>query len=217
MANIARKTETNTLEQYRVALENAKNQSDIATGLAELSYDANKIAEGEQLYQQTRASYDLKQQEDGETVEASATFKKEKETLESQYRLHRKKAKAIFRKTPEILAKLGVNGTMPKAHTNWIETIRKFYNTTDQEILQKLETVKVVAEDFTNGIAQIQIVETARAEYLREVGESEDATKQKDAAFAKMDSWMQEFYAIADIALEGQPQLMEALGRKRKS
>ncbi len=52
---------------------------------------------------------------------------------------------------------------------------------------------------------------------MREVGESQDATKQKDAVFAKIDKWMQQFYAIVDIALEDHPQLMEALSRKQKS
>ncbi|NLT49572.1 MAG: hypothetical protein GXX85_01480, partial [Ignavibacteria bacterium] len=48
-------------------------------------------------------------------------------------------------------------------------------------------------------------------------GESEDATKEKDAAFAKMDKWMSDFYAVARIALEDKPQLLEALGKIVKS
>ncbi len=82
---------------------------------------------------------------------------------------------------------------------------------------QTLLSLKVTEADVTAGLAQVKAVENARAAYLREVGESQDATQQKDAAFEKMDVWMQEFYGIADIALEDQPQLMEALGRKRKS
>ena len=56
-------------------------------------------------------------------------------------------------------------------------------------------------------------LESARAEYLKEVGESQDATKAKNAAFAKMDDWMSEFYAVARIGLEENPQLIEALGK----
>ena len=215
--NNARRSEAAILEQYRVALENVKNQPAIATEMAELSYDIPKITEGEQLLATTRGAYDTKQQEDNETIEASATFKKEKETLSEMYKKHRKKAKAILRKQPEALKKLGLTNTTPKAYTNWIETIRTFYSTTDQAIMEQLATLKITAEDMTTGLAQIQKVEQARAEYLKEVGESEDATKQKDAAFAKLDDWMRDFYAVANIALEDQPQLMEALGRKRKS
>jgi len=39
----------------------------------------------------------------------------------------------------------------------------------------------------------------------------------KDAAFAKIDDWMSEFYAEAKIGLEDNPQLLEALGKTVKS
>ena len=63
----------------------------------------------------------------------------------------------------------------------------------------------------------INELETARAVYLRELGESQEATRTKDAAFAKIDDWMGEFYAVAKIALEEKPQLLEALGKSVKS
>ena len=39
----------------------------------------------------------------------------------------------------------------------------------------------------------------------------QEATKAKDAAFVKMDDWMDDFHAIAEIALEDKPQLLEAI------
>ncbi|AKP50231.1 hypothetical protein [Cyclobacterium amurskyense] len=59
----------------------------------------------------------------------------------------------------------------------------------------------------------ISDIEAARSEYLQEKGESQDATKEKDATFAKMDDWMSEFYAVVRIGLEDNPQLLEALGK----
>lgn len=66
-------------------------------------------------------------------------------------------------------------------------------------------------------MAKTKDVETDRANSLREVGESKNATKARDAAMAAMQDWMTEFYAVARIALEEQPQLLEALGRPVKS
>ncbi len=39
----------------------------------------------------------------------------------------------------------------------------------------------------------------------------------KDAAFAQIDDWMSEFFSVARIALEDEPQLLEALGKIVKS
>ncbi|MGQ7868483.1 hypothetical protein [Sunxiuqinia sp. sy24] len=49
------------------------------------------------------------------------------------------------------------------------------------------------------------------------MGESEDTTKQKDTAFANLDEWMSNFYAVAAIALKDHPQLLEALGKSVRS
>jgi len=77
--------------------------------------------------------------------------------------------------------------------------------------------LKISLEELNATQAQIGELKTTRASYRREVGESQEATKKKDAAFAKIDDWMSEFYAVARIALEDQPQLLEALGKVVKS
>ena len=48
---------------------------------------------------------------------------------------------------------------------------------------------------------------------MKEKGESQDATKLKDTAFGELDDWMRDFYAVAKIALEDNPQLLESLGK----
>ena len=110
------------------------------------------------------------------------------------------------------------DSAVPAAYMNWLETIRKFYTTLNEDaaLLQKLARFKVTAEDVTAGLAQITVVEKARAEFLRESGESQAATDTKDTAFAQLDEWMGEFYAVARIALEDKPQLLEVLGKTIK-
>ncbi len=116
------------------------------------------------------------------------------------------------------MAELGYGAEKIAEGEQILSETRAAYDFKKQEEIETIEaSVKITTEDIATELAQIQTLETARTTYLREVGESQDATKQKDAAFAKMDDWMQDFYAIADIALEGQPQLIEALARKRKS
>ncbi|MFV0390353.1 MAG: hypothetical protein ACK5KP_00445 [Paludibacteraceae bacterium] len=96
-----------------------------------------------------------------------------------------------------------------------METTKKFYSiaSTDADLQSKLARLKITTDDLTAAGTSITQLEAARADYLREKGESQDATKAKDAAFAKMDDWMSEFYAVARIGLEDNPQLLEALGK----
>jgi chromosome segregation ATPase len=111
--------------------------------------------------------------------------------------------------------KLAISGAMPRTYIKWLEAAKKFYSvaSTDTEIQSKLARLKISADDLTAANTAISDLESARAEYLKEKGESQDATKAKDSAFAKLDDWMSEFYAVARIGLEDNPQLLEALGK----
>ena len=212
-------SEAGTLEQYRVALDNVENQSVIAGVMAEFGYNSEKINHGKALLAETRQKYDANKTEDDESGAAYQTFSSLKDNLADTYSLHRKKAKVVFRNDSLTMEKLAVTGSMPKAYTKWLETVRRFYSiaSADTDIQAKLARLKVTPEDLTAGNAMINELESARAEYLREKGESQDATRIKDAAFAQMDDWMSEFYAVAKIALEDNPQLLESLGKLVRS
>ncbi len=212
-------SEAESLELWRVSLENTEKQPQIATLMSELGYGTETIAEGKTLLTQTRTVYDFNKTEDDETTEASQAFKVKKAALVTLYKDHRKKAKVIFRKDVVAQQRLGIDDYFPTAYVKQLEMIKKFYQVAgeDAEVQAKLLRLKITADDIAAGNALVGGVETARAEYLREKGESQDATKSKDAAMAEMEDWMYEFYAVARIALEDNPQLLEALGKGVKS
>ena len=219
MASRLNLTDAGTLELYRVALENVQEQPEIASVMADLGYDSATITEGRQLLEQTRNLFDLNKTEDDETSVAYADFSNKKKDLETIYSLHRKKAKVVFRKDPVLLKQLALDGSLQRTYVKWLETVKKFYivATSNTEVQGKLARLKITPEEITATNTKVTELEKARAEYLREKGESQDATKAKDAAFAKIDDWMSEFYAVAKIGLEEKPQLLEALGKIVKS
>jgi len=213
MANL-KQSEAVTLERYRVALENVEAQTEIATIMAEFGYDSALIEEGKNLFNKTRQAYDLNTQEDDETSEAYSIFFEKRQQLADTYSLHRKKAKVIFKNDQQILERLALTGSLPGAYVSWLETVKKFYKEVlkHEDLQTKLSRLKITAEELNATNTLIGVLEAARAEYLREKGESQDATEAKDTAFAELDDWMSEFYAVARIALEDNIQLLEALG-----
>lgn len=213
MATKKVKTEVETLEQYRVALENVQNQPEISTIMTEFGYDNETLSIGQSLFTETRQAFDTNQTEDDETTAAYSAFTATKNQLAATYALHRKKAKVIFRNDALSADKLKITGSMPQAYVKWLETVKKFYSVAlaDSDLQAKLVRLKITADGLNAANTLITALETERSEYLKEKGESQDATKAKDASFARLDDWMSEFYSVAKIALEDKPQLIEAL------
>ena len=208
-------SEANTLEKYRIALDNAEMQPVIMAALSNLGYDSAVIGEGKAILAATRQAFDGNKIDDDETTEAYASFSTLKSNLEDIFNTHRKKAKVIFRNDMVTAEKLAILGSMPQAYIKWLETLKKFYSLaiSDTIIQAKLARLKVTIEEISAANTLITDLEAARSLYLREKGESQDATKAKDAAFYKIDDWMSEFFAVAKIGLEDNPQLLEALGK----
>ena len=215
MASRPNSSEVQILEQYRVSFENVENQSEIASIMAEFGYDETLIAEGKLLFNKTQDAYNNNKTEDDETSTAYNNFITLKDELAKIYMLHRKKGKVVFRKDSTTLNNLDLKGSIPRVYVKWLETVKKFYSValSNDDIKTKLARLKVTPEELTTTNLKIQELETARAEYLREKGESQDATKLKDTAFIELDDWMSEFYAVAKIALEDNLQLLESLGK----
>ena len=203
------------LENYRVALENAVSSTAISTALAGTGYDDTVINQGKALLLAAQTAYATNQTEDDETLQAYSIFSSQRDAVSDNYRIHRKKAKVLFRKDLVAAQTLDITGSIPQAYVKWLDSIKRFYTTIDTtaEIKAKMATLAVTEEDVSNALSAIEALEAARADYLREKGESQAATRAKDKALRELSQWMSDFYAIARIALKDQPQLLEALGK----
>lgn len=213
------KLDLQTLEQSRIALENAITNPQIAASLNEVGYGKAKLQEGKALLKKAQTAYDANKKEDVEASLAYTRFDGKKKELENEYRAHRKRAKVIFEDNPDILLRLDIHRATPTTYLSWMDSIKQFYTeaTTDEAIKTALKTLKVKEDDLLVALGMIPQIEELRKAYLNEKGESQDATKVKDTALKDLDKWMRTFFSIASIALEDNPQLMESLSKLVKS
>lgn len=206
-------TEVGTLETYQIVLQNAENIPEIAETITEMGYDGESILEGKKILAEALNAYNKNRMNVNSTSAAYSIFSGNMKLLEGIYRVHRKKAKIVFKKDIMISQKLAIVGAIPLSYVKKLETIKKFYRvvSSEEEIQSELSRLKIIPEDISYAQTLIQELEASRISYLKEKGESQDATIIKDAAFAKMKNWMSEFYAVAKIALKDKPQILESL------
>src|SRR5690606_17993483 len=212
-------TEPEILELYRVSLTNAGSQPAIAQILAEYGYGPEKLKQGWALLADVEAASDIRETERNESSAAYHAFQTLWDQLMGIYAAHRRKAKVAFSKDPVLAERIKVHGAISRTYMRWLATVKPFYRISlaDPKIQEGLARVRVSMEELNAANAMIPELEAARTFYIKEKGESQNATKIKDEAMGRIDDWMKEFYAIAKIALEESPQLMESLGRLVRS
>lgn len=207
--------ELERLELFRVALTNAESHPKIAAYLEEIGFSSEKLNEGKQLFEATKAAYAESLAQKAEKLAAYKEFISKRQVLAEVFSVDRRKAKVIFKNDPAIAEKLSVTNGVPLAHVRWIAAAKTFYSVAsgDPVVRERLALLKLDSEQISANLVKLDEIEAARAVYLKEKGESQSATLRKKAAFRKMDSWMADFYEVARLAFRGDPQQLEAFDK----
>jgi hypothetical protein len=136
----------------------------------------------------------------------------------AQYMIGVKITRVAFKDQPDILAALGVVGARPRSFSGWIHSARIFYTN-----LLKLPSAIEIMSDFgyteerlRKELQDVENVEEVHVKQLKGKSAAQQATKIRDEAFDKLCNWYSDFRAVARIALYNEPQLLEALGIKKK-
>lgn len=191
------------LEAHDLALTNSTKNADIKALLEEYGYDQATIDSGVVIYEKARAAYDQNKQEEDSTTAASLDFKNKRDEIDTMFKKDRKKAALGFKSDEATLHKLGLTSSYPRTYTAWMEALTKFYKELEApELLAIITRYKIDATYLTGVSTDIKELKVARALYIKENGESQQATKDKNKALDELDEWTDELKDTAFIALE---------------
>ena len=195
-------------------LDNARDNPEIAAALDAFGYDADKIGEGQALLEAAQALYDAQIQEYGEQYAATEAFREAFKQADKQYGAHRRLAKLAFKNDIERQANLRLNQRKPQVFSVWYEQARHFYQVIleDTEGQAELARYKVTLEELQGAQEKVEQAFAQNDAQEQEKGEAQQATKDRDEAIDALDEWLADFKEIARLALEDNPQLLEALG-----
>ena len=209
------KSQTEILESSKIALTNVETNPIIKPLMEDLGYNTAKIDEGKALLNQAKTQFNSNQALEDKRAQAYKAFEEAKTSIEVKYAKDRKKAKIVFRQNTLVLKELGIKGIVPKSYVKWLETVNLYYNTlnTQPNILNQLATLQITQQHVTDLLAELNELENLRATYIQAKGNAQNATKTKSKAFKDLEKYMSDFFAVARIALESEPQLLEALGK----
>lgn len=201
------------LQQVRLALQNGKTP-DIAAALNVYGYDAAKVSAGEPLLAAAEELQAVQKKEYSEQYAATTVLGEAWKAADKTYATHRKLAKLALSDDPDGQKALMLHEHKAKTLDPWLGQAGVFY----KNLLESAEMLAAMAvyniTDLMLIAARDAVVQVAvlNGDQEREKSESQRATKTRDAALDALDVWYNEFRTLARIALEDDPQLLEALG-----
>lgn len=209
-----RRTIAARLDAARVAIHNSLAETDVQTMLTEYGYDTDRLQQGRTLYERALALVQQQSDAYGEQTTAQAELEQAQEHADEIYLRHVKLARIALKADPVLAQRLGLGGDRKRSLSGWLHQARTFYHVAlgDSQIVARLAPVGLTRTKLEQGQSLISAVEAADEAQGKERGEAQKATKERDAALDALDEWVSDLVAIAHIALETDPQLIEKLG-----
>ncbi|MFY0686250.1 MAG: hypothetical protein JXQ90_03745 [Cyclobacteriaceae bacterium] len=203
-----------TLLNARVALENAQQDSNVAAALTAFGYGPEKITEGVALLDTAEELHQQQKKEYGEQYAATDALDLALNTANKNYMRYVKLSRVVLKDDRGAWEALQLSGRRLKTYSGWIKQAKIFYTNAmaNAASLNKLEDINIGVPQLQAGLQEVTQVEQLLSTQLREMGEAQSATLNRDKAMETLMDYMSDFTSIARIALENDPQYLEALG-----
>jgi hypothetical protein len=202
------------LNQVDLALKSALNEEDVKQAILQLGYDEARVQEGVSLYQQAyNALEDLKEKHKAQIIAANRLKEKVRECRKRYMKVVRLARRAIEEGSREYV-KLDLGGRRKRRLGDWLVQAREFYTETlkSDSIREKLAVFAIGSEELDAGLQLVEEAIHLEQEHERRKSETQQATKDRNAAFRQLQKWVATLKEAAVIALEATPQLLEKMG-----
>ncbi|ACB53208.1 hypothetical protein cce_3860 [Crocosphaera subtropica ATCC 51142] len=200
-------------------IDNALTFVEIQTYLNQYGYTKIKLQEGKKLYSIALEAYQKQQQRYGQQMSSTKTVNELWKNAKDSYMRCVKIARVAFKDNNGIARTLGLNGKRKTTLSGWLNQAKQFYQNAlnDPEILKRLTEYGITKTKLEVVKTDTDLLENASLIREKEKGDAQNATDLKDQALENLRLWLKDFIAIAKIALETEPQLLEGLGVLKRS
>ncbi|MGQ1891580.1 hypothetical protein ACT29H_14160 [Thermophagus sp. OGC60D27] len=205
---------TDYLHRSRILLRNSLDDQEILGRVTPLGFDAEKLNEGLALQQEAEATHQDQNIQYAEQFEATQKANNLIEKFDKTYGMHRDLARAMFQDETGYWEMLHLAGRRKTRKSEWLRKARDFYsNIKDNESLStRMSPLGFTPEYLDARLAELDEIEEAMRQQVRETGEAQQATVDRDQKLDELQDWINVYKSVAKLALMDKPQLLEKLG-----
>lgn len=212
--NYQRLNKDEFLKECNLRINNSINDALIATAVAVFGYDDQNMQSGLDLLNIAKTAADKFDKEHGEVDAAFAQRDEKKTKAQATYIKLIQIGKVALKDIEEALSVLRIFKSKARTNSGWLKEKRSLYNNllANPEWLSAYAKYGITQEMIEAGQAEVLAVEAQDEAIMREKGDAQNATMERDEAFEKLAEWVQDYETIARVALADKPQLLEKLG-----
>nr|VFJ64718.1 MAG: hypothetical protein BECKFW1821A_GA0114235_11781 [Candidatus Kentron sp. FW] len=167
------------------------------------------------LHQEAFDLYLARKKEYGEQLAATSAFEDAWKSAHDAYMRLIRLGRVLFRDDYGVFVKLTLNEERKKSFSGWLTQARTFFSglLADPAILEKYAKYNTPRATIEAARKLVDAAEEANTVQAKETGEARQATLDRDARLDALDSAMSEFYALAKLACQDAPELLDMLDR----
>ena len=196
------------LNAAQVAINNSLGDAEIKALVAGFGYTTAKLNKGKALYAAALEAVNATKSGRGTQKGATAALQAAKDAAHDTYQALAQVARASL--PPEDLETLGLTDKEPRGTAKFIAAGYALFD--NAATLPALAEFGYEADRLADERAKIEAYDQANQTQEAAKGDKQQATADKDAALADLNTWVGQYLKIAKVALRGKPQLLEKIG-----
>lgn len=209
------KTLTNSMSEIGRVINGVLMSDEILAIIAPFGYTEERVrTEGLSMYEQVNSLIVSQRKEYGEQYTATQTGKEQWNSAYGEYMQILRLSRIALKNKPGALHSLHATGSRSRSMSGFIKESRVLFGNlkAQPEYLAEVAKFGVSEAKIDAAAAMVDEMETSYQVFLKEKGEAQSSTIERDKAYDALYDWYSDFRAVLHIALGDYPQLLENLG-----
>ncbi|MCW3786041.1 hypothetical protein [Plebeiibacterium sediminum] len=200
--------------QSSIRINNSLNDDSIFSKVSEFGYNAEKIETGKALLNEVITLSASCNKKHNDVTIAYINKKNARNDAHQFISKYRSLAKIAFKNNTSAKTSLQLSGIYPLNYSGWLNQSKSFLRNilANNEWLSIMAGYGIDAVKLNDCLQKIDNVDALHQAILKAKGEAQNATLQRNKKIDELADWINDYEAVAKIALMETPQLLEKIG-----
>lgn len=193
-----------------VAIRNAMNNPRLQVPLQRYGYDDARLQEGLARHTAVKQLTQQRKQATQTERETAALYQSSKEQLVELFQMHREIARIAYKREAQYTDHLKLTGARQTVIVDLLAQAEDFYANVPVPMMEKYRVPRKELNEVARLVTKVAELQALQRDTQSQV---QSLTQTRLQALEALQAWMRRFMTVAKVALEEQPQQLEALNQ----